>query len=345
VTQVTDLLGLVEKGRGRCHPYRWVAAHRARLGSRPVLGRPRRRRGALLLAAGVLVAAAGGAVWAGARGEWDERGDTDSLAAVGGDPEAERVLEAVQDATVRASSFRFRFKGVDTTMDFWDDGERRFTGEGAWSPDTWRLVTHDQNDASETIVDGDTVYSRWPAPGDDLAEEPWERWESWEDDPVPRDEVLAEMSAMLEVADAQESELGESELDDVLVDQLAVALAAGLYLDGTLERVDSADLMVEGAHFPGDPSSFIGVIGRGGTPRLLGQAGGQTTFGMTLRAPDEVAAAFERPIPEGQLEVDVGVDDLPVGLRVHVAGTSNAFDLEVRFSDWGSPVDIGLPAA
>jgi hypothetical protein len=51
----------------------------------------------------------------------------------GGDPEAERVLEAVQAATAEASSFRFRFQGVDTTMSSWDDGARRFTGEGAWS--------------------------------------------------------------------------------------------------------------------------------------------------------------------------------------------------------------------
>jgi hypothetical protein len=60
--------------------------------------------------------------------------------------------------------------------------------------DRWRLVTRDQHDASETILDGDTVYGRWPDPGEDLAHEPWEHWESWEDDPLPRDDVLAEMS-------------------------------------------------------------------------------------------------------------------------------------------------------
>lgn len=304
-----------------------------------MLGNTRRGRGARLVAAAVLVAGAAGAVWAGARNESGSGAETGPVDAVG-DPEAEMTLEAVQAAMAEAPRFRFQFQGVDTTMAYWDDEERRFNGEGAWSADRWRLVTRDQDDASETIVDGDTVYSRWPAPGGDIEREPWERWESWEDDPPPRDEALAEMSAML-----TETEAEEGPLDERLMDRWAVALAAGLYLDGTVDRVDWADLEVELSHFPGDPTSFIEAIGRGSSPRLLGQSGGLTTLAITVRASDDVAAAFGRPIPDGQVEVDVGTDDLPVALRLHVAGTSDSFDLEVRFSDWGTPVDIGIPAA
>lgn len=298
----------------------------------------RRRRGAGLVAAAVLVAGSAGAVWAGAQARSGD--ETRSVVEVGGDPQAETTLEAVQAAMARASSFRFRFQGVDTTMAYWDHGERRFTGEGAWSTDRWRLITRDQNDASETIVDGDTVYGRWPVQGEDLEQAPWEHWESWEDHPPPRGELLAEMSTMLTELEAE-----DGELEDGLVDQLAVALAAGLYLDGTADRVDWADLEVEVSHFPSDPTSFIGAIGRGGTPRLLDQAGGLTTLGITVRPSDDVAAAFGRPIPDGQLEVDVGADDLPVALRLHVAGTSDSFHVEVRFSDWGLPVNIDIPAA
>ena len=301
-----------------------------------MLGITARGRGAALVTA-VVVAGVAGALWAGACGEngVESRGRV----ATGGDPEAERTLEAVQAATAQASSFRFRFQGVDTTMAYWDDGERRFIGEGAWSADRWRLVTRDQNDASETIVDGDTVFNRWPDAGENLEQEPWERWKSWEDDPLPRDELLAEMSTMLAEVEAE-----EGELDEGLVDQLAVALAAGLYLDGTVDRVDWADLEVDVFHFPGDPTSFIAVIGRGGAAHEVGQAGGPTTLGLTLRAPDDVAAAFGRPLPDGQLAIDVGADDLPIALRLHVAGTSHSFDLDVRFSEWGSPVDIDRPA-
>ena len=142
-----------------------------------------------------------------------------------------------------------------------------------------------------------------------------------------------------------ELEAEEGELDDGLLDRLAVALAAGLYLDGTVDRVDWADLEVEVSHFPGDPTSFIRAIGRGGSPRLLGQAGGLTTLGVTMRAPDSVAAAFGRPIPDGRLEVDVGADDLPVALRLYITGTSDSFEVEVRFSGWGAPVNIDMPAA
>jgi hypothetical protein len=78
---------------------------------------------------------------------------------------------------------------------------------------------------------------------------------------------------------------------------------------------------------------------------VLGQAGGLTTPGITALAPDDVAAAFGRPIPDGEMEIDVGADDLPVALRLRVTGTSDAFEVEVRFSDWGAPVDIDVPAA
>jgi hypothetical protein len=316
----------------------WVDADDVRLGSAPMLGRTRRGRGAWLVAAAVLVAGTAAAVWALSRGKaGDEAG---SPVEVSGDPEAERVLEAAQAAMTRASSFRFRFQGVDTTMAYWDGVERRFTGEGAWTNDRWRLVTRDQHDASETILDGDTMYARWPDPGEGLAQEPWEHWESWEYDPLPQDDVLAEMSAMLAEAEAE-----DGELDDGFVDQLAVALAAGLYLNGTVDRVDWADLEVEISDFPDDPTSFLGVIERGGTTRLLGQANGLTTLAITVRASEDVAAAFGRPIPDGELEVDVGADGLPVALRLRVAGTSDSFDLEVHFSDWGSPLDIEIPTA
>jgi hypothetical protein len=255
-----------------------------------------------------------------------------------GDPEATTTLAAVQAAMARTSSFRFRFEGVDTTMAYWDEGDRRFTGEGAWSSDRWRLLTRDQDDASETIVDGDTVFSRWSGPGEDVEQAPWERWESWEDDPLPRDELLAEMSGMLTEVEAE-----DGEPDGALVDRLAVALAAGLYLDGAVDRVDWVDLEVETSPFPGNPTSFVDAIGRGGTARLLEHTGGLTTLGITVQADDDVAAAFGRRIPGGHLEIDVGDDDLPVALRLRVTRTSESFEVDVRFTDWGIPVDIDVP--
>jgi hypothetical protein len=293
--------------------------------------------GPQLVAAALVVAGVAGAAWAAARADGDGGAGAGSAVETAGDPEAERTLEAVLAATDEAPSFRFGFQGLDTTMAYWLGGPRRFTGEGVWSTDRWHLITRDQDDASETIRDGDTVYSRWPEPGEDLERAPWERWE---DEPIPRDELLEEMSSMLTEAAAE-----EGELDDGFVDQLAVALAAGLYLDGTVDRVDWVDLEVETFDFPGDPTSFVRAIGRGSTPRLLGRAGGLTTLGVTLRAPDDVATAFGRPIPDGRLEVDVGADHLPVALRLSVAGTGDSFEVEVRFSDWGAPVDIDVPAA
>src|SRR5262245_38690984 len=72
---------------------------------------------------------------------------------MGGDPEADQALAAVQAAVAGAGNFRFELQGVDTTMAYWEEGPRQFTGEGAWSAGRWRLVTSDQNDADEMIVD------------------------------------------------------------------------------------------------------------------------------------------------------------------------------------------------
>jgi hypothetical protein len=301
-------------------------------------GTTRRARAARLAVAALVVAAVAAAVYARARGGGGD--GAGGVVEAGGDPEAVRTLAAVRSAMARAPSFRFQFQGIDTTMAYWDEWPRRFTGEGAWSADRWRLVTRDQNDASETIVVGDTVYSRWPDRDEALEQEPWTCWQSREDEPLPWHEVLDDMSITFDEIAAE-----EGEVDAGLVDQLGVALAAGLYLDGTLERVDWADAEVEVSHFPGDPTSFVEAIGRDGTTRLLGRAPGLTTLGITVRAPDDVVDAFGRPVPSGRVELDVGPGDLPAALRVHVAGGSEAFDLDVTFSDWGSPADVEAPAA
>lgn len=266
-------------------------------------------------------------------------GDARYLVDADRDPEADQALAGVQAAVAEAPSFRFELQGVDTTMAYWEEGPRQFTGEGAWSADRWHLVTRDQTDASEMILDGETAYWRWPDSGGPLEQEPWTCEAASDFESLPRDEVLDEMSGTLDEIAA------EDELDEGLVDQLAVALAAGLYLDGRLDRVDWADAEVDVWPFPEDPTSFVEAIERGGTARVLGEAGGVRTLGITLQAPQDVVAGYGRPVPDGQMELDVGADGLPTALRLHVAAGDESFDLEVRFSDWGSPVDIEVPAA
>jgi hypothetical protein len=301
-------------------------------------GMTRRARGVRLAVAAVVAVGVAGALYAGVQGGGG--GDAGSQVEPEGDPEAERAVTAVRDAIARAQSFRFQFQGTDTTMAYWEDGPRHFTGEGEWSADHWHLVTRDQNDASETIVDGDTAYSRWPDEGEPLEQEPWTCYSSSDLDPLPRDEQLDEMTITF-----QEIEAEEGELDPGLVDQLGVALAAGLYLDGSLDRVDWVDAEVETGDFPGDPTAFVDAIGRGGTARLLGRANDLTTLGLTLRAPDDVVAAFGHPVSDGSIELDVGPDKLPTALRVHVAGTSDTFDVAVQFSDWGTAPGAQAPAS
>jgi hypothetical protein len=266
----------------------------------------------------------------------DEAGETVS-ARRGGEPsgDAGPLLASVREAVDEAGSFRFRFTGVDTTMAYWDGAERRFTGEGAWSADRWRLLTSDQNSSSETIRDGETIHDRRPEPGESLEQAPWESWEAWEDEPSERADVLSDMAGAMEQARTEDAGPDGHFLDQA-VDGLGVALAAGDYLDGSLERVDWGDLEVGIGDFPDDPAGFVEVLGRGGSPRLLSEdgSGGTTTLGLTLRAGDDAVAAFGAPIPDGDLEVDVGADHLPTALRLRVSGGDQSFQIEVTFSDW-----------
>jgi hypothetical protein len=283
-------------------------------------------RGPLLIVLVALVVAVLGATLLVARdGVAGDGGATDDA-----DPDAEAALEAVQAATRGASSFRFRFEGLETTG--------RFSGEGEWTTAGWRLVNRGDSGVEETILDGDTLYARRPDEGEALASEPWENWGHWEG-PIPRGEVLDEMSGMLELVEQE-----EGGLDDGFVDSLAVALAAELYLGDVGDRVDWADLEAELTGFPDDPGGFVQAIQQSGTPTIVGQTGATLTLGATVRAPGDVIQAFGRPVPDGEVELDVGADHLPTALRLGIAGADDAFTIDVQFTDWNSPIDIDPPA-
>lgn len=184
-------------------------------------------------------------------------------------------------------------------------------------------------------------------PGVDTADAPWSSWDAAEDEPLPRAEVLGEMSTMLRAA---EGEAGGGFFAPEFVDVLAVALASGLHLEGRFDRVDWADQAVEPEAFPRDPAAFLTVLAAGADadagPQVTARSEGVTTLGVTLVAPDDVAEAFGYPVPDGELEVDVpDGGDLPSALRLHVESGDTVFDLEVRFTGWDAPVDIEVPAA
>ena len=293
-------------------------------------------RGPLLIVLVALVAVLTAALLVATDGVVGDGAETDDS-----DPDSEAALEAVQAATRGASSFRFRFEGLDTTVSEGvglGETTGRFSGEGEWSTAGWRLVNRGGSGVEETILDGDTLYARRADEGEALESEPWENWGHLEG-PNPRGEVLVEMAGMLEVVEEE-----EGRLDDGFVDWLAVALAAELYLGDVGDRVDWADLETELTGFPDDPGGFLQAIQQSGTPTILGGTDESVTLGATVRAPGDVVQAFGRPVPDGEVELIVGADHLPSALRLGVARADAAFTIDVQFTDWNSPIDIDAPA-
>ena len=293
-------------------------------------------RGPLLIVlVGLVTAVLGAALLVARHGVAGDVGTTDDV-----DPDAEAALDAVQAATRGASSFRFRFEGLDTMAEGVGCCETPgpFSGEGEWTTAGWRLVNRRDSGLGETILDGETMYVRRADEGDALDSERWENWGHWEG-PIPRGEVLDEMSGMLELVEEE-----EGALDEGFVDWLAVALAAEVYLGDVGDRIDWVDLEAELTGFPDDPGGFLQAIQQSGTPTIVGETGETLTLGATVQAPADVVQAFGRPVPHGEVELDVGVDHLPTALRLAVHGADEAFTIDVQFTDWNLPIDISPPA-
>lgn len=257
------------------------------------------------------------------------------------DPRALAALRAVQTSIDPAPSFRLRFEGVDTTLpSYGGQSTGAFSGDGEWDADRWRIVRRDDSGAVETLLVGEGLFGRWAEQAEHLATTPWEDWGRGEDDAIPRDEVLYEMSTSLEETE------DEGELDEATVDWLAVALAAEVYLGQPGDNVDWVDLEVMGFNFPRDPTGVLQIIEQSRNPTILRGTLGLddvVTLGTTLQAPPDVVEAFGRPVPDGEVEIDVGPADHPAAVRLEIAAGDESFAIEVSF-DWVSPVEITTPA-
>lgn len=287
-----------------------------------------RRRGPLL--AILLVLIAGGL------------GAAPILVRVGGARDAGYVLNAVHARVGASSSFRFSMDGEEHRTAGGDEpgGETtRLNGEGEWTPDRWRIVTKAYGSA-ETIMDGLTVYDRSIDGGDDLVREQWTRWEG---EPMSHATLADELAEMGEIAD-EDDELEEEDSGSTVV-----AVALGIYL-GDPERAVSGGF-TGGGTFEGDeagvvanPNGFLAAIRGIADPTVVAQDGDMLTLGGKLRTPGHLAQAFGRPIPDGSVQLTVGPEDLPRMLRLDVASGDSSVAVEVRFRDWGSPIEIGLPS-
>jgi hypothetical protein len=59
-----------------------------------------------------------------------------------------------------------------------------------------------------------------------------------------------------------------------------------------------------------------------------------------MRAPDDTVEALGRALPDGELELDLSADNVPMGLRLTVETPTASASLHFRFVEWDADVTI-----
>ena len=271
-----------------------------------------------------------------------------ALLGAGDEPDPHETLAAAQAAVEGSTSFRFTMSG-ETAMRLGDDENgtdttTRFTGTGAWADERWQMRSGGGFAEMEIVVDGTTTYERFTEPGGALEDE---LWQSWDTELLSRDEALSELASLSEDDEDDEADIfGDAGFRDTM----AIALAGATYL-GSTDGLGAAVAGPLGAGtstidsgFMLDPSGFVEAVQRLGEPTLVGTDGGVTTLAITLEAPADLVEAFGGPLPAGEVELDVGADDLPTALRLDVAAGESSSSIEIEISAWNEPVEITIPS-
>jgi len=238
-------------------------------------------------------------------------------------PSAASTLRAAQRAVAREKAFSYEVHGLARVKDATNhDGigrtvSHRYAGEGAAVRSVSRQVVDGGQGRRETLRAHGTVYRRAVAatPGN----EPWDGYEY-------RSTALArhvdELTAVMDD--------GGDEL----------ALAVELYLGGGEANGDALTDLFAGDTFTGDPAGYRTAIEHLPRPRVTARRDGVVTLTAVV-SPDP---AFGDSVPDGTIELDVGPDDLPRALRLHVmTDRRDEVTVDVRFTRWGSPASIPLP--
>ena len=261
-------------------------------------------------------------------------------------PDPAHLLTAARRAVEDAGSFRF---AVRTQMDI-DSPEgsrsappRRMSIDGSWSASrSYTRQAGSLGGADEAIVDGESSYHRSLESAEDKADQVWTMTE------IDRftDEGLA--------GELQRKALGLDDDDmEFVADQTAVEAAAWIYMGGTDASVATMAMTTGGyvgidvsilGGFSGAPTGFLEAIAELGDGDVVYDGNGVTTLVATLRAPDDLVDAFDHPIPDGTVQLEVGPDQLPTTLRIRIEQGTVRSLTEVAFTDWDEPVGMPVPS-
>ncbi len=258
-----------------------------------------------------------------------------------GERDADEALAAARSAVEDASSFRFTYRTTDVLVEGDHDNSTetttRTTEDGEWADGTWHVTSTDDFSSYETIVEADgTSYSRWADGETEIdPDDAWDRYELPADgaEPVDMAQAIADMADMVGLPDD----------DEAYADQAVVSVATMVYLSGEGLSPTLADPMAvpfgPGYGPGGNPTGFLNALEEYGEPSLDGDG----TITATLQAPAELADVLGRPIPDAEVTLVLGPDDLPATLDLRVAAEHSSTDVELTFTDWDADITVEVP--
>ena len=248
---------------------------------------------------------------------------------------AAATLAAARAAVDDAGSFRFTLEARRTPV---AEASPTYlsTGEGEWVDGSWHVAGRDEVVAYEALLGpGDVVHTRSGSPSREGG-----MGQAWEAtavaEPLDRHERLAMLGryARLDALPDQEQSS---------VDQTAVVVAEAVYLAGEGHGreapapfgVGSGPALGIGA----EPWALLDTVDRLGTAVQLD--GGTLT--ATLRAPADLAEAFGGPLPDGQIEIELGPGDRPAEVRLDVEAGLSSSHVELAYTGWDDPIRLPQP--
>jgi hypothetical protein len=268
----------------------------------------------------------------------------------GGGTDPDEALADAAEALEAAGSYRLALTTEDrvTTGDAGGPGSdmtTRTVAEGEVSGDDWRMVSDSGDWADETVGVGGKVYARSADDAGALAAEPWVVYPSTP--PLP-DEALVDQlvwiaTPMDDTGVIAYGESGEPPTenepltgeDAALAEEILVPVLGGLYLGGFGSQGDAAVSLT--------PGGFGAAFGSFEDAEVVAEDAGGLTLRATRSLPVAAAERVGLIVPPGQVELVLDADRRPIVLRVTVEGATASHRSEVRFSDWGAAIDIGVP--
>ncbi len=202
----------------------------------------------------------------------------------------------------------------------------RTVASGAWTPDAWQVVTDGPFGHEEIRTFGTTSYYRSDSDSGSG------RWQVGEVPAMSRQDLLDELESTHDGM-ATDGSGGDGSLSPSLPGD-DVGVAASVYLGG---------LTGPGSDLSTEPAGYLEAITALVTPAETTRTGGTVTLTAEVTAPDDVERAWGKPLPPGKVELKVGTDGEPQSFTLRVASGVDAFDIEVRYSDWNVPQDIVRP--